>query len=104
MSGGSYDYAYEKINELAGRIQLKSNLRRAFSEHLYKVAEACKAIEWVDSFDASSPHDDDAIRKVLGDQADALALAEAVKEATKIRDELHAAIASAESARKQEKP
>jgi hypothetical protein len=63
MSGGSYNYAYQKIDELADAIR------------------------------PTSPHDDDAIRKVLG--APSLALAEAVKDAMRVRDELTAAITEA---------
>lgn len=66
MSGGSYDYASDQIEYLANRISERAgccesegpgtygsppSLRRAFKEHLHKVAAACHAIEWNDSFD-----------------------------------------------------
>jgi hypothetical protein len=61
MSGGSYDYAYIRIEELAHQIKTdpfceeysKSTpeLRKAFKKHLLKVAKALKAIEWNDSGD-----------------------------------------------------
>jgi hypothetical protein len=98
MSGGRYDYAYEKINDLADAIRPDTALRKAFKEHLRKVSDACQAIEWVDSGDSSWPHDDDAIRKALGDMAILLALNEAAKDAARVRDELNRALADANNA------
>jgi hypothetical protein len=58
MSGGTYDYAFGTIDDLAGRIADKgscsaapSHLRQAFKTHLHKVAVACRAIERNDSGD-----------------------------------------------------
>ncbi len=52
MSGGSYDYTYARIEDLAERVWDTGNpLRDAFKIHLRKVAVACKAIEWCDSGD-----------------------------------------------------
>ena len=65
MSGGSYDYAYSMVNQFASDLRLSTPLRKAFKKHLKRVAEAMKAVEWVDSGDCSEPHGDKAIRKVL---------------------------------------
>lgn len=57
MSGGSWDYLYQKIEDAADRLQNTSTKhsccepRRAFGSLLYKVARAMHSIEWVDSCD-----------------------------------------------------
>lgn len=70
MSGGSYDYAFRHIEDLADSIReiagcppgpndkpdeygSPPSLRRAFAEHLRKVARAAHAIEWNDSGDGA---------------------------------------------------
>lgn len=63
MSGGSYDYRYRVIDELADEIRSRGGcpdycaspaLRAAFRVHLRAVAAACKAIEWNDSSDGAA--------------------------------------------------
>lgn len=61
MSGGSYDYAYVRLNEFADSLKEKGAcdaasplMRRAFAEHCRKVAQAMRACEWNDSFDGDS--------------------------------------------------
>lgn len=95
MSGGSYDYAYGRIDDLADAIRPTTALRKAFKTHLRKVAEACKDIEWVDSGDCSPGAEDKAIRACLGKDGPALVLAEAVAEAVRAKVELDAAIDAA---------
>lgn len=81
MSGGSYSYVYLKvedfIHDLKTSIQaeatdiasdINTEIRSKFVKHLELVAAAMKAIEWVDSGDCSPPHDEEAIKLVLGDQ------------------------------------
>lgn len=54
MSGGSYNYAYRHIEEMAESIENSSKndaLRLAFAKHLRLIAKACHDIEWVDSGD-----------------------------------------------------
>ena len=92
MSGGSYDYAYGKIDDLADSIRPTTALRKAFKTHLRKVASACKDIEWVDSGDCGPGDEDEAIRACLGKDGPALVLAEAVAEAMRAKAELDAAI------------
>jgi hypothetical protein len=70
MSGGHYDYAYYHVQELAEAIEPKTELRKAFKEHMLEVAKACHDIEWVDSGDSSPGDEDAAIRKVLGIKED----------------------------------
>lgn len=86
MSGGSYYYAFQNINDfvdaLEGERQIDDcrpwpddidaenrALRKAFAAHLRKVSDAMKAIEWVDSSDCSPPHEMVAIRAVLDPDA-----------------------------------
>lgn len=61
MSGGRYGYVHVRIEELADEIRIKGGghaappqLRKAFTEHLRKVAAALKAIEWNDSGDGDA--------------------------------------------------
>lgn len=70
MSGGSYDYSYCRVNDMAydPRVAKGSALRRAFSRHLILVSEAMRAIEWMDSGDTSDC--DAEIRAVLGEHAE----------------------------------
>lgn len=68
MSGGSMDYLCYKVDEVADELcHEKSPARRAFGEHLKKIAHALHEIEWVDSGDKGSPSDVDAIRAVFED-------------------------------------
>lgn len=86
MSGGSYDYAFQKINDFAEALEGERQiddcrpwpddidaenraLRKAFAAHLRLVSDAMKAIEWVDSSDCSPPHEMEAIRAVLAPAA-----------------------------------
>jgi hypothetical protein len=100
MSGGSYDYAFGKIEDLAGQIRTTTPLRKAFRTHLLKVAKACHDIEWVDSCDYGAGDEDEAIRSCLGVDGPALVLAEAVAEAMRVKAELDAAIITANTALK----
>jgi len=62
------EYLCYKVDEVADMlVNEKSPARRAFGEHLKKVAHALHEIEWVDSGDKSSPDDINAIRGVFED-------------------------------------
>jgi hypothetical protein len=75
MSGGSLDYVYFKVEEASERIGCSENpLHRAFADHLVIVSEALKAVEWNYSGDTGEEPANLAIRKVLGDSAEAKAL------------------------------
>lgn len=66
MSGGSYDYAFGKIDDLAENIQNKNNKGRiAFKKLLKLVAKACHDIEWVDSSDMGDGDENEAIMNVF---------------------------------------
>lgn len=96
MSGGSYDHAYLRVQEMAGQLSNSDSLlRRAFVVHLDKVAKAMHAIEWVDSCDWGDGDDEAPIRAVLapGDE-----LSVAIAEAEKARAELEAALCRAKGA------
>jgi hypothetical protein len=66
MSGGSYEYRYYHVIQLADDIQPTTPLRKEFKKHLRKVADACHDIEWVDSGDYAPGDEDAAILKCLG--------------------------------------
>jgi len=53
MSGGSYDYACFKVNDMASELRNQDTdpKRKAFAELLRLVGEAMHDIEWVDSSD-----------------------------------------------------
>lgn len=72
MSGGSYDYLYCKVEEMADRIG-NSPERQRFAEHMRRVAKAMHAIEWVDSCDWGKGDEIEAIRAVFDPKANALA-------------------------------
>ena len=67
MSGGSYNYAYDKVLEMADSLERysKDPLRLAFAKHLQKVATAMHDIEWVDSGDYGERDEEEAIKAVL---------------------------------------
>jgi hypothetical protein len=94
MSGGSYDYAYARVQDMAGRLMSANEtpLRRAFGEHLRLVADAMQTVEWVDSCDFHLGDEDEPIRKCIapGAEADAAreALLFAMKQAEKVLERM----------------
>ena len=91
MSGGSWDYFYNRVREVADRLQGRDQSpdRRALGAHLRKVAQALHDIEWVDSCDYVAGDETEAIRAVVS-PADRL---EAATEAAKLaHDELRAVL------------
>ena len=93
MSGGSYDYAYRRIEDLADSLRTHGtkcpSLRAAFAEHLRLVAKAAHAIEWVDSCDYGPGDEVEAIRAVLSPGAEIEA---ATAAALKVRSELESVL------------
>lgn len=82
MSGGSYDYAYRRVEDMADRLaQSRNALRRAFAGHLYAVAKAMHDVEWVDSADYAPGAEGEAIEAVLSPGAEIEAAIEAGNEA-----------------------
>ena len=89
MSGGSYDYAFGRVDDMALSLRDKHSnpLRRAFAIHLALVAKAMHDIEWVDSCDYGPGDEDEAIRVVLSPGAELAAAVAMATEARKMLDE-----------------
>ena len=58
MSGGSWNYAYSKIQQIAEEIEYEDNfyytnhpLRSRLTKHLKELSELMRLIEWCDSGD-----------------------------------------------------
>lgn len=80
MSGGSYEYAYQKVMRFADALrsgedfcgdrrkipEKNRTLRKLLAHHLDAVAEAMRAIEWTDSGDSGYEDEEAAIRAVIG--------------------------------------
>jgi len=90
MSGGSLDYIYHKVEDVASQLQNKDNtpLQRAFAEHLFKVAKALHDVEWVLSGDYGNGADEKSIKAVLGEDSNGKAFAVLQTDALKLIDEL----------------
>lgn len=109
MSGGSYDYAFGKIETLAEEIEVRTRarptrmatLRLAFAAHLHLVAAAAHDIEWVDSGDYGAGDEEESIRKALGPGATDAELDVAIEQVKTTLDALSAAIERAETRRKE---
>ena len=81
MSGGAYNYAYSRVEQMAHDIPRFSPLRRAFAEHLERVAEAMRALEWCDSGDSNEEAAEAAMRAVIEPVAELAAATAAAREA-----------------------
>lgn len=76
MSGGSHDYLYLKIEDMASRLEDDQRAeRRAFAVLLRKVAKAAHDVEWVDSCDMAKGQEVPAIMEALGGPEDPSATA-----------------------------
>lgn len=77
MSGGSWNYLYDRVHDAAIRLRESSNPRRyAMSQHVERLAVALRAIEWVDSCDYGPGDDNAAIDAFLAGFGDARMQAE----------------------------
>ena len=67
MSGGSLDYAYCKVEDIASSIlsRAETPLHKAFAKHLQMVASALHDLEWVWSGDCSPGDEEKSIRKII---------------------------------------
>jgi len=93
MSGGSYDYAYCKVADMADQLSHSgSNERKAFARLLRNVAQAMHDVEWVDSGDMCKGDESKAIQEALGGPASQLILDESVTSAKEALDDLKEAI------------
>lgn len=106
VSGGSWNYFYAKLDEVADRLletpvdrdgahARNWALRRAFGLHLKECAKALHAIEWVDSNDWGTGDENEPIRRAVGLASGPLALNEAVAEAERVAGTLTKEIALA---------
>lgn len=89
MSGGSLNYAYSRVEDIANEVTMRAtcNLHRAFATHLRKVATALHDLEWVLS-DGYGPGDEvESIRAVVTQK-------EEVEEAKRMAAELMAELAA----------
>lgn len=103
MSGGSYDYMYGRIEELAEQVKSRATggpvdqrpLRLAFATLLLRVSKAAFELEWADSGDTDY---EESARPVLQELlAPSLELDAAVQMAKEARDALMVALARAGS-------
>lgn len=101
MSGGSYNYAFHKVEDLADEIREQGDieggaapreLRKAFKSHLKLVAKALRAIEWNDSGDGDN-RETEYLKAVLGENA---GLEQTVCDARELILKLHDYIQEAE--------
>lgn len=90
MSGGSWDYFYQRLEDIALRlIREDCHYRRALGAQLSMAAMALHAIEWVDSCDFAKGEDIEPIKKALGESCEQLAYEELKKEALDLIDRLN---------------
>lgn len=69
MSGGSMDYLYLKVRDVAESIREREDsttLHKAFAAHLDLVADALHDLEWEQSGDTGDGDADAAIREAMG--------------------------------------
>lgn len=93
MSGGSLNYAYSRVDEVANEVRMRAetNLHRAFAAHLRKVATALHDLEWVLSDDYAPGDEIEAIKAVVTQKEE---VEEAKRMATELMAELAAFIGS----------
>lgn len=88
MSGGSMNYLYSRLDYDAN-FPTNTPERRAFKDHLVKVAKALHDIEWVDSGDYGPGDENEAIRACLSSAQMLEAVIEQAKESLKnLQDEI----------------
>jgi len=70
VSGGSYNYLYRKVIEVAETLSDSNqpDYRKAFAKHLVFIANALHDIEWVDSSDMGNGADKEAIMQCISMQ------------------------------------
>lgn len=96
MSGGSWNYLCDKVDDAGGELCSSSDpLRRAFGRHLLLVGKALHDIEWVDSCDYGKGDEVEAIKAALPN-AEQEVLQETLDAAKKICGDLLRLIAEAE--------
>ncbi len=97
MSGGSLDYAFYKIKDIAEAVRDRADgdsVSLAFASHLEAVAKVAKELEWAWSGDTAIKDAHAAIVQLIGPSA---VLDSAVAAAKEVRRELDNAIKMAEA-------
>ncbi len=101
MSGGSWEYGYMRLDEMASRLmECRDPKRRAFGKLLEKCARAMHDIEWVDSGDWGPGDEAKSIDVALGSSGPCAVLTSVLEDAHTVLEELKAAIFSAEQVRR----
>ena len=96
MSGGSWNYSYQRLDDIV--YKMAGSLcphRRALAKRLELVKEALHDIEWVDSNDYGPRDELPAIEAALGDNADEQVLAVLIEDAEKAAAALDKALEKA---------
>ena len=90
MSGGSWDYFYYRLEEVAERLVSEAHpLRKCFGHHLMKCAKALHAVEWSDSGDTAGDAWIKPVRDALGPGAPEKEAEEIKKGIKELRDSLN---------------
>lgn len=98
MSGGSWDYVYEKFESIGTALNgSKDPKRRALGKKIILIAKALHDIEWVDSGDYAEGREYEAIDKVVS-KTDLLE--EAIFNGEAVLKELQEALTAARKTRK----
>ena len=80
MSGGSWNYFYRRLEEVAESLERSSDPARvALGKQMKREAEAMRAIEWADSGDHARGSEVEPIARALGEHAPALILQEVIE-------------------------
>jgi hypothetical protein len=103
MSGGSYDYKYREIQDLAESIANRASYnrpdeyakRKAFALWLTKAAEVAKAIEWNDSLDSAPEDEAKAMEAFLACTPKADVVRELIEHAERVKVALDASVKAA---------
>lgn len=96
MSGGSYGYAYQRVEDVAFEIEkrhMNSPLFRAFAKRLREASVVMREIEWADSCDTSQEDAAKAIRAFF--EGEAIELHQSFLMAQEAADRLSKSIAEA---------
>lgn len=98
MSGGSFEYAYCGVDEMASQLLTysKNPLWLAFAKHLQLVAKAMHDIEWVDSGDYGEGQEVEAVEKALGDNWIGITAQESLSQIDAIREQVARMVEDAE--------
>ena len=98
MSGGSLNYAYRDMEDIAIKLCDGTNpLHKAFGRHLHLVAKALHDVEWALSGDYGDNQEIKAIEKVLQSDVNKIMLNEMIIQAKDLIPALQQAVEQAKS-------